>query len=98
MSSILGVDPSADSAINAYGALFTARLNASLRLSAPPGGSPHGAFEDSCLHHTRGWTVYRVGAQTQASAFAQWLGQPAARSPLWLQQDKEYPCKACCQP
>jgi hypothetical protein len=96
VSSILGVPTSDDAAINAYGALFTARINASLSLARGSAG-PNGAFVDSCLHHTRGWTEYGVGAETQASAFERWYtGRGGSGGGPWWQQSKAYPCKVCC--
>ena len=95
------LDNSSPAAINAYGALFTATLTERLRLG--DAASPHGAFVDSCSHHTRNWNTMHnnnAGAHnaTQATAFAAWYARGAgARGGEWWHQSKPYPCKECCK-
>jgi hypothetical protein len=81
--------PANDTAgVNAWGALVSARLRASL-LAAPQ----HGAFLDSCLHHCGGFDAFRVDGFTQATAHAAWY---AGQARALYNQTEGYPCAACC--
>ena len=81
--------PANDTAgVNAWGALVSARLRASL-LAAPQ----HGAFLDSCLHHCGGFDAFTVDGFTQATAHAAWY---AGQARALYNQTEGYPCAACC--
>ena len=77
--------------VNAWGALVSARLRASL-LAAPQ----HGAFLDSCLHHCGGFDAFHVDGFTQATAHAAWYAAGAAPRRALYNQSEGYPCAACC--
>jgi hypothetical protein len=85
------------SAINAYGALLTARVETDLLAAAP---AKHGVFLDSCYHHCGNeFNAVTVDGMSQATAMQAWynsLGQAGARKE-W-KQGQVYPCAACCQP
>jgi hypothetical protein len=88
------------SAVNAYGALLSAALYTHL-LSNPK----HGGAVDSCLHHTRGWTVNDVPSLVfppdgldQSGAFQKWYttgGGAGGGQRVWA-QNRTYPCDECC--
>jgi ribosome maturation protein SDO1 len=83
--------PANDSAaVNAWGALVSHRLRATL-LAAPQ----HGAFLDSCLHHCGGFDAFLVDGYTQATAHAAWYVAAGAGRALY-NQSEAYPCAACC--
>ena len=79
-----------DTAVNEWGSMLTARVNANL-LNQPQ----HGIFLDSCLHHCGGWNNFQSPGDklTQALAHQAWYGGSAKR--VWAQGAK-YPCKECC--
>lgn len=81
------------SEINAYGATLASTLQT--RLLDP--STVHGAFLDSCYHHTRYWGNITIEGDVQATAFAAWyasIGTPGAKR-AWV-QGQTYPCDACC--
>ncbi len=78
----------ATGAINAWGAMLSERIGASL-LAQPQ----HGAFLDSCYHHCGGFDNFHVDGFTQATAHAAWYARGAR---ALYNQSASYPCKACC--
>jgi len=94
VSAELHATPANVSAINAYGAVLAVTLTSTLLASLPL----HGAFLDSCFHHTREWGNITIDGDVAATAFTTWyaaLGRPGAKQ-SWV-QGATYPCKACCE-
>jgi hypothetical protein len=82
-------------ALNAYGALLTTRLESNLLGSNPNSG----VFLDSCNHHCGEWGSITIDGMNQAQAFAQWYAQQgtAGAKKEW-KQGQAFPCTACCKP
>ena len=74
--------------VNAWGALLSSRMRATLLMQPQ-----HGAFLDSCFHHCGGFDAFLVDGFTQATAHAAWYGGGARRL---FNQSEAYPCAACC--
>jgi len=58
-----------------------------------------GAFLDSCHHHCGAWNSIRIDGDLVSGAIQKWydtIGQAGAKK-LW-NQNKPYPCNACCKP
>lgn len=58
-----------------------------------------GAFLDSCHHHCGAWNTIRIDGDLVSTAIQKWyntIGQSGAKK-LW-NQNKLYPCDACCKP
>jgi hypothetical protein len=56
-----------------------------------------GAFLDSCHHHCGSWNTIRIDGDLVSGAIQKWydsIGQAGAKK-LW-NQNKPYPCTACC--
>ena len=57
-----------------------------------------GAFLDSCHHHCGAWNSIRIDGDLVSAAMEKWyagIGTPGSKK-LW-NQDKPYPCDACCK-
>lgn len=90
---IAGLKPSDVAAINAYGAVLKARLEAQFLGTS----AAHGVFLDSCYHHVAEWREIVIDGVDNAQAlqlFYESVGTPGART-TW-EQGKPYPCAACC--
>ena len=93
VDAILQQPASNASAINAFGALLAARVQAALTGSSPD----HGVFLDSCFHHVGEWNDITIENQTISQALAEFyasVGTPGAKR-VWT-QGKAYPCVKCC--
>lgn len=58
-----------------------------------------GAFLDSCHHHCGAWNTIRIDGDLVSTAIQKWydgIGKAGAKK-LW-NQNKPYPCNACCKP
>mmetsp|Transcript_36011 Transcript_36011/g.108183 ORF Transcript_36011/g.108183 Transcript_36011/m.108183 type:complete len:397 (+) Transcript_36011:38-1228(+) len=74
---------------------ITSRLQNTLMANNPESG----AFLDSCHHHCGAWNSIRIDGDLVSTAIQKWyegLGTPNNKK-LW-NQDKPYPCTACCTP
>ena len=94
VGSILEVPDSNVSAINAYGRLVAARVQADLIATSPN----HGVFLDSCFHHVEEWNDITIEGATISQALAEFygsVGKPGAKR-VWA-QGQAYPCAACCK-
>jgi hypothetical protein len=93
VDAILQQPASNASAINAFGALLAARVQAALIGSSPD----HGVFLDSCFHHVGEWNDITIDDQTISEALVEFyasVGTPGAKR-VWT-QGKAYPCVKCC--
>jgi hypothetical protein len=58
-----------------------------------------GAFLDSCHHHCGAWNTIRIDGDLISTAIQKWydgIGKAGSKK-LW-NQNKAYPCDACCKP
>lgn len=77
--------------INQWGKNLTALVNKNFLTEAN-----HGIFLDSCHHHCGEWGSIRIDGDVQAIAFQKWYNDPKTKR-IW-NQNKAYPCDACCHP
>lgn len=74
---------------------ITARIQSMLMKNNPESG----AFLDSCHHHCGAWNGIRIDGDLVSVAIQKWyngIGNPNNKK-LW-NQNKPYPCDACCKP
>jgi len=79
----------------ALGNNITARLESMLLAN----NKDSGAFLDSCHHHCGAWNTIRIDGDLVSVAIQKWynsIGKTGAKK-LW-NQNKPYPCDACCKP
>jgi hypothetical protein len=90
---IAGLKPGNSDAINQYGELLAARLEAQFLGTS----TNHGVFLDSCFHHVAEWREIVIDGIDNAQAlmaFYEGVGKPSQKV-AW-KQGKPYPCSACC--
>ena len=90
---IAGLKPGNSDAINQYGDLLAARLEAQFLSTS----TNHGVFLDSCFHHVAEWREIVIDGIDNAQAlmaFYEGVGKPGQKV-AW-KQGKPYPCAACC--
>lgn len=74
---------------------ITARIQSMLMAK----NNESGAFLDSCHHHCGAWNSIRIDGDLVSVAMQKWyngIGKPGNKR-LW-NQNKAYPCEACCKP
>jgi len=74
---------------------ITARIKSMLMAK----NNESGAFLDSCHHHCGSWNSIRIDGDLVSVALQKWyngIGK-AGNKKLW-NQNKAYPCDACCKP
>jgi len=74
---------------------ITARIQSMLMAN----NKDSGAFLDSCHHHCGAWNTIRIDGDLVSVAIQKWyngIGKPGNKR-LW-NQNKPYPCTACCKP
>lgn len=81
--------------VQTLGNNITARIQSMLMAN----NNESGAFLDSCHHHCGAWNSIRIDGDLVSTAIQKWwgsIGVPGAKK-LW-NQNKPYPCTACCSP
>jgi len=80
---------------NAFGANLTALVKSQL-LNQPQ----HGIFLDSCHHHCGNWDGSEIDGMLSGAALQAWYtkGSPALDNKGFFNQNKPFPCDACCKP
>jgi hypothetical protein len=81
--------------VQTLGNNITARIKSMLMAN----NKDSGAFLDSCHHHCGAWDTIRIDGDLVSVAIQKWyngIGK-AGNKVLW-NQDKPYPCAACCKP
>jgi hypothetical protein len=60
----------------------------------------HGIFLDSCHHHCGDWDGSEIDGKLIGAALKEWYekGSPALANKGFFNQDKPFPCDACCKP
>jgi len=77
--------------VNNYGAQLMTRINANLL-----NNTKHGAFIDSCFHHTGAYDSIVIDKVDAAVAFQQWYNMNGkSKQRIWF-QNSPYPCSKCC--
>jgi len=84
------LDSTDPATINKWGATLTALVKDNLLVNPQ-----HGIFLDSCHHHCGMWGSIVISGADQAKAFQQWYDGSSMK---FYNQDKVYPCTACCSP
>eukprot|EP00662_Eupelagonemidae_sp_cell21_P041941 gene41941-45805_t len=81
--------------LNEFGRNLTALVKSQL-LSQPQ----HGIFLDSCHHHCGDWDGSEIDGKLSGSALQEWynLGSPKLPNKGFFNQNKPFPCDACCKP
>ena len=60
----------------------------------------HGIFLDSCHHHCGNWDGSEIDGKLIGSALQEWYNMGSQKLPNkgFFNQDKPFPCDACCKP
>ena len=80
---------------NAFGKNLTALVESNL-LNQPQ----HGVFLDSCHHHCGNWDGSMIDSVLSGAALEAWYTKGSAALPNkgFYNQNKPFPCDACCKP
>lgn len=84
-----------DQPVQTMGNNITARIQSMLMAN----NKESGAFLDSCHHHCGSWNEITIDGDLVSVAIQKWwegIGTPGSKK-LW-NQNKNYPCDACCKP
>jgi len=84
-----------DAKTQVLGNNVTARIQSMLMAK----NNESGAFLDSCHHHCGSWNSIRIDGDLVSTAMAKWyIGIGSAGNKRLWNQDKPFPCEACCKP